>query len=55
MSLADTLLSGSPYAGYAYSYPHKTAYRPLDPPVPLGPLWAAERRDALFLLGVTRS
>jgi oxygen-independent coproporphyrinogen III oxidase len=49
MSLAETLLSGSPYASYAYSYPHKTAYRPLEPPVPLGPLWAAERRDALFL------
>ena len=49
MSLAETLLSGSPYASYAYSYPHKTAYRPLDPPVPLVPLWTAERRDALSL------
>ena len=41
---ADLLLTGSPYRGYAYSYPHKTAYRPLDPPVALGPLWAEERR-----------
>jgi oxygen-independent coproporphyrinogen-3 oxidase len=49
MSLAETLLSGSPYASYAYSYPHKTAYRPLEPPVPLGPLWALERRESLFL------
>lgn len=37
------------YEGYAYSYPHKTAYRPLAEPVPLGGVWAAERRDALFL------
>jgi len=37
------------YAGYAYAYPHKTAYRPLDPPVALREAWAAERRDALFL------
>ena len=49
MNLAETLRDGPAYAGYAYSYPHKTAYRPLDPPVPLAPLWAAERRDALFL------
>ena len=49
MSAAETLLQGSPYGAYAYSYPHKTAYRPLDPPEPLGPLWAGERRDALFL------
>ena len=46
---ADSLLAGSPYRGYAYSYPHKTAYRPIDPPVALGPLWAGERRDFLFL------
>jgi oxygen-independent coproporphyrinogen-3 oxidase len=46
---SETILSGSPYQGYAYSYPHKTAYRPLDPPVPLGPLWGDESRDSLFL------
>lgn len=49
MSHAEPLRSGSPYQGYAYSYPHKTAYRKLEPPVPLGPLWAGERREALFL------
>lgn len=43
------LLEGSPYLGYLYSYPHKTAHRPLDPPLPLEPLWQDERRDALFL------
>jgi oxygen-independent coproporphyrinogen III oxidase len=49
VSLAEQLRSGSPYQGYAYSYPHKTAYRNLEPSVPLGPLWSGERRDALFL------
>src|SRR6476659_2874063 len=43
------LLDGSPYLGYSYAYPHKTAYRPLDPPVPLRDLWAGEDREALFL------
>ncbi len=38
-----------PYGGYTYAYPHKTAYRPLDPPVPLADLWAGEDRRALFL------
>jgi oxygen-independent coproporphyrinogen-3 oxidase len=37
------------YAGYAYAYPHKTAYRALKPAVALREAWAAERRDALFL------
>src|SRR5262245_48977089 len=43
------LLAGPPFAGYAYAYPHKSAYRPFDAPIPLRDLWAAERRDALFL------
>lgn len=37
------------YDGYAYAYPHKTAYRPLDPPVPLEEAWADEDRRNLFL------
>ena len=37
------------YVGYAYAYPHKTAYRPLDPPLLLREVWAAENKDALFL------
>ncbi len=44
-----SLTAGSPYRSYAYSYPHKLAYRPLRPPVPLAEAWAAEPRDALFL------
>ncbi len=38
-----------PYEGYVYAYPHKTAYRPLDPRPPLREVWAKERTDALFL------
>jgi oxygen-independent coproporphyrinogen-3 oxidase len=38
----DALLAGSPFLGYAYSYPHKTAYRRLTPPIPLADVWANE-------------
>lgn len=41
-------LTGSPYQGYAYAYPHKTAYRRFEPR-PLGEVWAEEPRDSLFL------
>lgn len=46
---AESILGGSIYRGYAYSYPHKTAHRPLSPPAPLKELWAAENRESLFL------
>ncbi|WP_339261505.1 STM4012 family radical SAM protein [Paenibacillus sp. FSL R5-0713] len=39
----------SPYRSYLYSYPHKTAYRELDPPLPLGPMWERENTDTYFL------
>lgn len=42
-------LQGSPFRGYAYSYPHKSAYRPLTPPRPLREVWAGEDRSALHL------
>jgi len=37
------------YDGYAYAYPHKTAYRPLEPVVPLAEAWANEDKRNLFL------
>lgn len=43
------MLRGTPYVSYSYAYPHKTAYRPLEPAASLGELWAGERREALFL------
>src|SRR5262245_30852118 len=48
MKLAE-LLAESPFQGYSYAYPHKTAYRALTPAVDLDELWAGERREALFL------
>ncbi len=48
LTLAERLRD-DPYQGYAYSYPHKMAYRPFDPPLALESLWSAEQRDALFL------
>lgn len=45
----DRRLQLSPYQGYAYAYPHKTAYRPFESPIPLREVWSAERRDSLFL------
>ncbi len=48
MSL-ELLEERSRYDSYVYAYPHKTAYRRIEPALPLGPLWEAERREALFL------
>jgi oxygen-independent coproporphyrinogen III oxidase len=39
----------NPYQGYAYSYPHKHAYRPFDAAISLEELWQDEPKDALFL------
>ncbi len=50
LPVAEPRVSDStPYVAYAYSYPHKSAYGPLEPRVPLAPVWQAEQRDALFL------
>ncbi|MFE5209297.1 STM4012 family radical SAM protein [Streptomyces sp. NPDC056600] len=38
-----------PYSHYVYAYPHKTAYRRLDPRPALRDLWAGEPKDALSL------
>ena len=37
------------YAGYAYSYPHKSAYRRLDPVVNVCDAWRDENKNSLFL------
>ncbi|HEV2637018.1 MAG TPA: STM4012 family radical SAM protein [Actinocrinis sp.] len=41
------MIGPSPYESYVYAYPHKTAYRPLEPKPLLADLWRGERRDAL--------
>ncbi|AFY50990.1 Fe-S oxidoreductase, coproporphyrinogen III oxidase [Nostoc sp. PCC 7524] len=43
------LLKQSPYQAYVYSYPHKTAYRPLNPPIKLAELWTKQDKQSLFL------
>ena len=48
ISFQETLTS-NPYQGYAYSYPHKTAYRHFNPGIPLHEAWKNESKDALFL------
>jgi oxygen-independent coproporphyrinogen-3 oxidase len=40
---------GSPYQGYAYSYPHKSAYRPFAPKLPLADAWAGADRSGIGL------
>ncbi len=45
----QSLLAESPYQAYVYSYPHKTAYRPLSSPVSLADLWATQDKKSLFL------
>ena len=47
--MPDPMLDGSPYQGYLYAYPHKTAYRPLRPRPSLREVWSGEQREALFL------
>lgn len=39
-------LKASPYQGYAYSYPHKTAYRPLTPARAISGVWSRVERNA---------
>ncbi|MBL7254988.1 STM4012 family radical SAM protein [Paractinoplanes lichenicola] len=41
-------IDDSPYQGYLYAYPHKTAYRRLEPRRPLTEVWAQENQKALF-------
>jgi len=42
-------LAGPVYQGYAYGYPHKTAYAPLTPPRALTEIWSSEPKRALEL------
>ena len=48
LSLIDAIHADQ-YAGYAYSYPHKTSYRRLEEPIALSTAWAGEDKSRLFL------
>ncbi|MEL6166828.1 MAG: coproporphyrinogen III oxidase family protein, partial [Cyanobacteria bacterium J06628_3] len=43
------LLKSKIFQSYVYSYPHKTAYRPISPQIPLTDVWSQEEKNALFL------
>lgn len=49
MNSPAQILGDTPFVSYAYSYPHKTAYRPLEQPRPLREVWRNECRESLFL------
>ncbi|MEK3986748.1 STM4012 family radical SAM protein [Paenibacillus sp. FSL K6-3166] len=42
-------ITAYPYRSYLYSYPHKTAYSDLQPPLPLEALWRDEPAESFFL------
>lgn len=45
----ELMTERTPYLAYSYSYPHKSAYRSLDPPELLTSVWSSENLDSLFL------
>ncbi|WP_031161265.1 STM4012 family radical SAM protein [Streptosporangium roseum] len=45
----DGTAGAGPYQGYVYAYPHKTAYRPLEPRPSLREVWSGEPLESLFL------
>jgi oxygen-independent coproporphyrinogen-3 oxidase len=49
LRVSPNLVTGNPFVTYVYSYPHKTAHRPIRPAIPLTDVWAAESQSALFL------
>lgn len=48
MNLKTLLDNKNPYLGYTYAYPHKTAYRALEP-LPLQEVWSLQDQSQLFL------
>ena len=48
-SVRALLAEAGAFQGYAYAYPHKTAYRNLEPARRLQDVWADEDKSALFL------
>jgi oxygen-independent coproporphyrinogen-3 oxidase len=47
--IANPLDAATPYVAYAYSYPHKSAYRAFPERLPLESVWASEEQTSLFL------
>ncbi|MEN7550536.1 STM4012 family radical SAM protein [Rapidithrix thailandica] len=49
LSLKERINQGNYFQGYAYSYPHKTAYRPFEKPYSLEEIWKEEAKNQLFM------
>jgi oxygen-independent coproporphyrinogen III oxidase len=49
MTVPNLAQPSTALTAYAYSYPHKSSYRPLSPPVPIADAWVDEDRSRLFL------
>jgi oxygen-independent coproporphyrinogen-3 oxidase len=49
MQALKDIIQNNIFQGYAYSYPHKSAYRPLEVPKKLKDLWVDEDKSSLFL------
>ena len=48
-TLVEAIQSRNYFQGYAYSYPHKSSYRPLEQPRTLQDIWQKENKTQLFL------
>ncbi|MBL3656345.1 STM4012 family radical SAM protein [Fulvivirga sediminis] len=48
-SLKERIATADYFQGYAYSYPHKTAYRAFKKPYSMQEVWQNEDKSALFL------
>ncbi len=48
----EAFLNASPYLAYTYAYPHKTAYRSLEPRISLKEAWALERSEAFLYVHI---
>lgn len=49
MTDLKSIIKDNYFQGYSYSYPHKSAYRPLEPTRQLSNLWEKENKENLFL------
>lgn len=49
MTKLKSIINNNYFQGYAYSYPHKSSYRPFEQAIPLKDVWAKENKTQLFL------
>lgn len=49
MAKLQSIINDNFFQGYAYSYPHKSSYRPFENPLSLKEVWSEENKERLFL------